>query len=143
MKFSIADALNDFGQISATGNLPNNIYVGNNGDKTVHSVFPNGDDRSQGGEIGIPYFAEYSSSKPLTKDTVLTVEGAPDNGGADAPASGWVTAGTLTVAAGLWTPGAKFRVAFSDSPYKWFRAKVAFGAGETAGAVVSAILYRG
>ena len=135
MKYSIKDALNNFGSAATAGPLPNNIYVG----KGLNRVQARND--SQGGEIGIPYFAEFRALGTTipTAAASLIVEGAADNGGATAPASGWTAAGRLDIPAGAWKKDGAYRVAFSDSPHKWFRCSIA----GTGAASIQAFLFRG
>ena len=134
MKYSINDYLNDFGKATAAGNLPNFIYVGRPANSVSDEKFD-----PQGGEIKIPYFAEFQAvGAPPSGEAVLSVEGAPDNHSGTPPASGWVQVGSLTVPAGSWKKNSRFSVAFSNSPYKWFRAKTA----GTATANVQAFLKR-
>jgi hypothetical protein len=135
MNYSIKDALNSFGSASTAGPLPNNIYVG----KGTNRVQARAD--SQGGEAGIPHFAEFRALGTTipTAAASLIVEGAPDNGGASAPAAGWTTVGRLDIPAGAWQKDGTYRVAFSDSPYKWFRCSIA-GTGT---ASIQAFLFRG
>jgi hypothetical protein len=121
LKFSINDALNDFGKATAVGNLPNNIYVGRPANSVSDEKFD-----PQGGEIKIPYFAEFQAvGNAPTAEATLSVEGAPDNHSPTPPATGWAQVGSLVVPAGTWKKNSRFNVAFSDSPYKWFRAKTA------------------
>ena len=136
MKITIRDYLNNFGTVTAAGVFPNNIYVGRGTNTVSDPNYP-----AEGGEIKTPYFAEFFSGNtaPPTAEVKLTVEGAPDNGGAAAPGSGWVEAGSLVIPAGEWDKAGKYNVAFSDTKYKWFRAKIA-GSGTAA---VNAFLKRG
>jgi hypothetical protein len=138
VKYSVGDKRTEFGSAAGAGSgtavFPNNIYVGK---------FPNfgwPEDESAGGEIGIPYYAEFvcESAEDAAGGSFI-VEGAPENGGGEAPASGWARVGSLDAPAD-GGGGAVFKTALGDSKNKWFRAAMS---GVKSGAKVFAVLRRG
>lgn len=140
--FSIHDERNSFGTATAAGELPNQLYVGKgSGNKTYWTRRD-----SQGGQLGVPFFAEFfvqpADGVMPTGDVALTIEGAPDTATTtDTPspaAAAWKLVGNLTIPKEAFDDIAPFRVGFSNSKYKWFRAKFT-GAGVSS---VSAYLHK-
>jgi hypothetical protein len=151
IKYTINDYRNSFGTLSADAPAGENaIYVGPGNNPYAYTERNN----AAGGEVGIPYFAEFrlKADVTLAKAASLTVEGAPDNASTDpdsdknaalpAPTTGWVTVGSLAIAAGAWDSSEPYRVPFSDSKYKWFRARLTLGTSETATPELTAFLHR-
>jgi hypothetical protein len=141
MKFSIYDFKNGLiGQQEGGGWGANKIYVGTTSTEAKYErPLPTGaqpdPDRPGGGKIGLPYTAEFNfklaeGEDPPTGEVTFSVRGAKFDGfDADGkptePADGdFVDVGTLTVPA-LEAEEMTYRVAFSDSKYKWFTAAVA------------------
>ena len=121
--FSIKDALNSLGEVTAAGELPNKIYVGRTqADGTQGYGFPL---PPRGGEVTIPYYVEFTADNPPTGAVTLNVYGADENDSTTAPATGWVVIGELQVPAGKWKALTRPRVPVPDTEYKWFKVSVA------------------
>jgi hypothetical protein len=151
IKYSIYDKLNCFGETLDGSTASDNLYVGPGNNPYAYTER----NKAEGGEIGVPYFAEFrlKADATTTKTTTLTVEGAPDTASQAADAdknapppppadAAWVQVGGLAIPAGKAATGISYKVAFSDSVNKWFRVKVTPGAGETATLAFSAFLLR-
>jgi hypothetical protein len=150
-RYTINDYRNFFGTLDESRlKGENTLYVGPGNNPYAYTER----NKAEGGEAGIPYFAEFRLADDVTlaKDASLVVEGAPDNASqspdADKnaaptpPTSGWQTVGSLVIPAGAWESIVPYRVAFSDSKYKWFRAGLTLNSAETAEPVLTAFLHR-
>jgi hypothetical protein len=152
VKYTINDYRNFFGTLKS-GQLTaeNALYTGPGNNPYAYTER----NKAEGGEIGIPYFAEFRLEDDVTLakgPASLIVEGAPDNASqapdADmnaapaAPTAGWQTVGSLVIPKGAWESVVPYRVAFSDSKYKWFRARLELTSGDTGAPVLTAFLHR-
>jgi hypothetical protein len=148
-KYTIADYRNNFGIVS--GSDLNAIYVGAGNNPYAYMERQ----PARGGEAGIPYFVEFRfpTGGTLAKDAKLVVEGAPDTAVTDGskevwepvspPASeDWKEICSMPIASGTALDEQVYRLAVSENPYKWLRARYVKGSGETAAVAANAVLYR-
>jgi hypothetical protein len=140
--YSINDAGNCFGKATAAGDLDQGLYVGRGPSSQMICTRKN----SEGGQLGIPFFAEfYIDGAPADSSSLtLTVYGAKDNAddsGAKPvkPTGGWNKVGELVIPAGEFDDELRYRVPFSDSKYKWFKAAYTGGTGVSS---VTAYLHK-
>jgi hypothetical protein len=148
MQFSIYDYKNLL--LDGAGK-EESLYVGTTATETAYGYMNHAGGKAEGGEISVPYFAEFrikeveEEGEPITltvlgAKAVLDAEGAPqfnaDKSPVEPEPEDFVEVGRLVIAEPDADEPIPYRVAVSSNKYKWFKAEVT-------GGKASAFLLRG